>query len=422
MLDHVRPQYAKKFQCIGSECEDHCCHGWLVTIDKDSYLKYQATPALRKMLDECFVLSSNPTVNRYAVFKHTLSTNCPMFSSDRLCSIHKEYGADYLPKTCATYPRATRRIDGLLEHPLFLSCPEAARLVLLDPQLMSGKEGVVEDRKYFRLLAAMGESIPAHNDPFRYFWEGREFSLLLTQDRRYPLWQRLFILGMFCKRLDTVIADPRAGSVPKLLRDYAEIAAQGKLRAAMDGIPPRPAVQLKMVLDVVKHHLTSQDPRFCRFLECLQDFLHGTGNHDAAQKLNSSAPQVTFTLDLDSSTSQYVEAYDRYYAPFMERHPFLLENYLINYILMMRFPFPCNSQGQFISPQQQFLLLCLEFAVIKGLLIGMAGHSREKFAPEHVVKLIQAVAKSIEHSETFVRALNWQGLADSNSVAALLKN
>ena len=64
----------------------------------------------------------------------------------------------------------------------------------------------------------------------------------------------------------------------------------------------------------------------------------------------------------------------------------------------------------------------LEFAVIKGLLIGMAGHYRESFAVEHVVKLVQTFAKSVEHSPVIRAAINWQGLADANNMAALLKN
>lgn len=35
------PEYVKEFKCIGAECEDDCCHGWSVFIDKDSYDSYK---------------------------------------------------------------------------------------------------------------------------------------------------------------------------------------------------------------------------------------------------------------------------------------------------------------------------------------------------------------------------------------------
>jgi lysine-N-methylase len=421
--DHLRPLYAKDFRCIGSACEDNCCHGWDVTVDKASYEKYQAIPGLRSALNGHLVLTNHPTKNNhYALFKSTPSRDCPMLLSDGLCRIHKEYGETNLPHTCATYPRAAKRVDGLLENALLLSCPEAARLVLLRPQLLSRNGHSGEANRYSHLMALPDEPNSPVDDPTRYFWEGREFSLILVQDRNYPLWQRLFLLGIFCKRLDSVAADPRVGTVPQLLREYATIAAHGKLRSAMDGIPSRPEAQLRMILQVLQYNLNWQDPRFSRFRDCLRDFLAGTGHQDSAQQLDPSALQVAVTLRLDECLRHYVEAHDRYYAPFLDQHPYLLENYLINHILRLNFPFRFDIQDQRLSPQRQFLLLCMEFALIKGLLIGMAGHYKERFATEHVVKLVQVVAKSIEHSSNFLRDLNWQGLADNNSIAALLKN
>lgn len=31
----------KEFSCIGSSCEDTCCIGWQVDLDKETYLKYK---------------------------------------------------------------------------------------------------------------------------------------------------------------------------------------------------------------------------------------------------------------------------------------------------------------------------------------------------------------------------------------------
>lgn len=422
MLEPVRPQYAKKFRCIGNECEDNCCHGWEVSVDKATYQEYQAIPALRLLLEEHFVLCNNRGEGHYAVVKQTASSICPMLSVDRLCRIHKEYGPDYLPAICATYPRISRRIDGLQEQPLSLSCPEAARLVLLDPELMPRNSSGAGQQKYSRLQALAGQSNPAEEDPQRYFWDIREFSLLLVQDRAYPLWQRLFLLSMFCRRLEAIISERQAGGVPKLLREYAEIVAQGNLRSAMDGIPVRTTAQVKMVMEVALRYLCHPELRFSRIRESLVAFLHGTGYFAAAQKPNAVPSQDVAEISLETYTRSFVESYDRYYRPFMERHPFLLENYLINHIFRTRFPFSDRPCGGTVGPQKEFLLMCIEFAVIKGLLIGIAGHYREGFGTEQVVKLIYSISRSIEHSQTFSKAVNWQGLEDSNSVAALLRN
>lgn len=34
------PDYYGEFECIAGECEDTCCAGWQIVIDKDSLKRY----------------------------------------------------------------------------------------------------------------------------------------------------------------------------------------------------------------------------------------------------------------------------------------------------------------------------------------------------------------------------------------------
>lgn len=105
----------------------------------------------------------------------------------------------------------------------------------------------------------------------------------------------------------------------------------------------------------------------------------------------------------------------------MQRHPYLMENYLVNHVFRARFPF---SKGGSVpsNPLNEYVFMCLEFSAIKGLLIGMAAHYRETFSLEHFVKLVQSVVKALEHNCFVSRAINWKGLSEPISMAALLKN
>jgi lysine-N-methylase len=410
MLEHVRPQYAKAFHCIGAECEDTCCHGWDVAIDKSTYEKYESIPGFRPLLDKNLVLiTSNPTDSEHARIKLTASLTCPFLAADRLCSIQKEHGEDYLPVTCSTYPRVTRRIDGLMEKALLLSCPEATRLVLLNPNLMQPDPSVTGDRSpYYRFLLMGEQAAQANGSRHQYLWEIRSLCLLLLQDRAYPLWQRLFILGMFCKRLKGIASTRQMGLVPRLLRDYAEIITQGTLRSSMDGIPAQTTLQLGAVMEVIHRHLELQiaDPGHIRFRECVQDFLRGIRYGPGSS--------------IESCTPLYAEAHTRYYQPFMQEHPYILENYLINHVFRTRFPFGVNPQDEANDAQTEYLMMCIQYAAIKGLLIGMAGHYREGFATGLVVKLVQSFSKAVEHCPKFMAASN-KGLASADGMALLLK-
>jgi lysine-N-methylase len=409
MLNHLRPQYAKGFRCIGAECEDTCCHGWRVVVDKGTYEKYRSNSDLRSLTDNHLVLiTSSPTNSAHALIKLTPSFNCPFLAADRLCSIQKEHGEEYLAEGCSTYPRVARRIDGLMEKALYLSCPEAARLVLLNPSLMQADESATGGRSPYYRFFLMGSPAKNYGSPLRYRWEIRSLSLLLLQDRAYPLWQRLFILGMFCKRLKKIISQRQIGLVPGLLKDYAEIITQGQLRSAMDGISAQTEPQLRAVLEIIQRY---NDPKFrntgqIRLWECVQDFLRGI-------RYDPSSP-------IESYTQFYAEAHSRYYRPFMLEHPYIMENYLINYVFRTDFPFLASRQGEGHDVQREYLNMCIQYAAIRGLLIGMAGHYRAAFGAGHVVKLVQSFSKAVEHCPAFLETSNPR-MASAEGMALLLK-
>src|SRR5437660_8768841 len=102
MLEHLRPQYAKSFHCLGSQCEADCCKNWEIAVDRASYERYQRHPALRPHMQEYFaLLTEGVTERRHALIKLTASSVCPFLSKDRLCTLQQQYGQDFLPEACA---------------------------------------------------------------------------------------------------------------------------------------------------------------------------------------------------------------------------------------------------------------------------------------------------------------------------------
>jgi lysine-N-methylase len=162
-------------------------------------------------------------------------------------------------------------------------------------------------------------------------WEIRELCLLLLLDPVYDLWERLFLLGMFCKKLSGLIEDGCFDQIPLLLHDYAQLAIEGKLRDDMDGVPIRLEAQVAMLLETANSFFATRGPKQYRLHECLRDFLDGLHH--------TEAPEI------ESCLGHYADGYARYYKPFMQRHPYLLENHLVNHVFRARFPFskgdPC---------------------------------------------------------------------------------
>ncbi len=407
MLDHLRPQYAKEFRCLGSECEDTCCHGLDVVIDRRAYEKYQYLPGFQPQMQHLVRITMNPSDSQYARIQLTPSFCCPFLSPDRLCGIQQEHGEYYLADICTSYPRLTQRIDGLRETSLLLSCPEAARLVLLNPNLHPSDDvGTSNHPRHHRFSRMVSQPAGANGSPHQCLWDIREFTLLLLRDRAYPLWQRLFTLGMFCRRLNEITLAQQLGFVPQLLSEFAGFITQGTLRSAMDGIPVQSALQLKVILEIVDRHLQVTDVSHVRLRECVQDFLDGIG--------------YLPNTPLETCAAAYDDAKARYYQPFMEKYPYIMENYLMNHIFRTRFPYGVNGRGQPNSPLTEYLMMSILYAVIQGLLIGIAGRYQEEFGVQHVVKLVQSFAKAVEHNPNFPggQLLN---SADTKGVTILLR-
>jgi lysine-N-methylase len=411
----VRPGYADSFRCIGSACEDTCCAGWQVAIDEATYEKYQSVSPgpLRVLLDANIVRTSEDTGNKipsaFARIKLLRSAECPFLNAERLCQIQVELDERFLSHTCATYPRRTFVIDKLADKTLTFSCPEACRLVLLNPDLFTSGAGSVYRMNWD----------DTKDDPtlISYFWSIREFVIGLIRNRTYPLWQRMFLLGLFSRRLEAILRGEIKGGFPAMLKGFSEAIALGSLRASIETLPTDLALQLGMVLELVK--LRSRGTLLApRLFECIDAFSKGIGH----------GPEAT----LKSMSTEYGAAYSLYFEPFFARHPYILENYLINVIYRRLFPFGVlMGEKQFertatFEPAKEFALMATDFALIKGLLIGVAGAHKEAFSVEHVVQTVQSASKHFEHNQEFLakahQLLVEKQLDNANGLTLLLRN
>ena len=379
--------YAGAFRCIGGKCEDTCCAGWTVPVDQPTYEKYlQLAPSPLGRLIQGSVEAMPPGAggakpSAFARLKMNEGNQCPLLSADRLCRVHGELGEGLLSHACAVYPRIAHTSAGIEERALSLSCPEAARLVLLTPHLRLPAE---------RPPATSGEAAKCGANPLlAWYWRIRKAIVNLVRNRQYPMWQRLFLLGILCRRLDSIAAGELHRTAMDFLRDFEATVATGALQGQMDALPIDNQAQLDVVLRLAGMMLHRSNVR-PRFVECIQAFTAGIGN----------GPQAT----LESLAAHYALVQEQYFAPFVRRSPYILENYLLNTIVRCRFPFgrEAMQEGSAYSMMRQFSLLAAQFALMRGLLIGVAGFHGKDFSPAHVVHAVQAASKHFEHHPEFL--------------------
>jgi lysine-N-methylase len=223
------------------------------------------------------------------------------------------------------------------------------------------------------------------------------------------------LLGVFCRRLDSLDSAERERGIAAFVEDFEASVTDGSMQPAMETLQVDQEAQLDVVLRLAGMLLHKSNVR-PRFVEAIQAFTTGIGN----------GPGAT----LQSLTAEYARAHDRYYAPFFDARPYIMENFLINTIVRCRFPFGKEATGEAAQASggaaREFAMLMAQFVLMRGLLIGVAGHRGTAFSEEHVVHTVQAASKHFEHHPEFLTMaydlLRESGMEGARGMAILLRN
>ena len=176
------PDYYQDFECIADKCEDTCCAGWQIVIDKKTLKKYTKIKGdFRKRMFK--------SVDWFqGTFKQDKDKRCAFLNEKNLCDLYLSQGEEGFCKTCREYPRHTEEFEGVREITLSISCPEVARI------LMNRMEPVS-----FLSYEREGEEEFEDFDPFFYsiLEDARKEMIAILQNRDLTITDSiLLILGM----------------------------------------------------------------------------------------------------------------------------------------------------------------------------------------------------------------------------------
>ncbi|BDI30049.1 flagellin lysine-N-methylase [Capsulimonas corticalis] len=412
----LQPRYFADFRCIGSDCEDTCCAGMGVVIDKETYGKYQecSHPDLKPIIDTGIAVNPESTSDATYAQVVVKDGHCPFLTDERLCAIQQILGERALSRTCAMFPRAMSTVNGVVERSLYLSCPEAARVVLLNPEPMQFDQ-ITEDQdeRFTDFPILNSDDFADAPKPYRYFWEVRAFIVSLLQNREYRVWERLIVLGLFCDQLNQHIIDQTTDGVPDLMQSYTDLLALRGFDETLAGVGVHPAVQLNFLAQSMEHRIFS-DSVSTRFVDCYYECMEGIG--------------YTPDTSIDDGAARYAAAYEQYYKPFMDQREHIFENYLVNYVFKLLFPFGPQKSVYYEekSVYSEFVLMAAHFAMLRSLLVGMSGYYQSSFGEPQIVKLFQSFAKAIEHNPPYLKrilkSLEENEMSDMAVMAVFIKN
>jgi lysine-N-methylase len=411
-LPRLQPSYYETFRCVGSECEDTCCKGWRVPVDKQTYEKYQTCshPGIGGRLQTLVTINPRGTSDGTYADITLVEGACP-FLTGGWCEVQSTLGESYLSNSCAIYPRIFCSVDGVLERALDLSCPEAARLALTNPDPMQFVERAGEDDNERTGTVGVVDRTNSKcpDQPYRHIHEVRSLMISLLQNRGYPLSQRLLVLGRLCDKLEAEGTDGGCGGLHDVAREYKPISPRVRM-AATD----RFETAIELILSRIGTDVTTR-----RFLDCYQNFMAGL--------------HWTMESTMDELAERFDAGYEGQYACFRKEHGYMLENFLVAYVFRGLFPFGVEALNKKLaeyrfehSVSHRYQMMVVDFVVIETLLAGLAVFYGERFGVPEALRLIQSATKTFEHSLNYpgkaLELLARKGLVDCASMGMLIRD
>lgn len=380
----LAPTYATRFACIGGDCEDTCCAGWGINLDKDSFLHYQSCqdPVIRPLVTQ--YVHRNPHSKSTGDLGHIKLRQdacraCPFLNEKQLCIIYERLGEKSLSNTCTYYPRTINRIGDLHQLTMTLSCPEVARLALLheDAFDLVGQWQEVRQDFVIQVMPKLGLSVEAMD-------EVRTLLYQVLQSQDISLSDRLKVIGLFCERLSVLLQSKKVDALPELLADFEAELENGTAMATVSGSGELLDVQAQIAaVFFAVGWKTFHSPHATAVL------------HDIAQGLGLREETFPDSAELEKT---YLEGLERL-KPALAEVPWLMEHYLLNEALREFFPW------SYENPWQHYKFLVMRFAVTRLMLAGRALTQEAPLTPEALAETVQVACRRYVHDTKICQQL-----------------
>jgi lysine-N-methylase len=199
-------RYLTEFHCIGAECEDNCCTGWGIHVDKEHFERIEQaltqTEEGRAELARAFEPERRfEDPQRFALVVLTEKRDCSLLGADKLCTLQQRFGEEVLGDVCAIFPRSAAALgkgEGTrFELSATVSCPEVARRCLLSGDATDIVE-LPTDRIARGLLF---RTVRGDEDVYRSSFEPvRNLLLSILSRRHVPVASRMFAIAWFSEQ------------------------------------------------------------------------------------------------------------------------------------------------------------------------------------------------------------------------------
>lgn len=414
----ITPQFYQNFQCIGSECENNCCHHWNVTLDRETYKDYKEHGDIKiRQIANKQTKSCGKDSIHYRQIKLEDNGNCPLLEDSGLCYVHKNHGEDLLPPICKVYPREDKLVGDELHSSLSISCPEAARKILLDSSAMSFD---VKTVKSGTKLPSFVSKVAIDDTDLQRQFKQVAYNCVLAENTdtvEGRLFNLAILFRMASQRLEA------GGSLGTLLGAFDEMIVTDELNQVYRDTDPAQKVQEFVVQELLK------------------EYGFGAGNlvflRAWAQALTKL--KKTDSYDADNEKITLTDFYDKHcrqgYESLVDSHGYSLINFMLHWIYSTAFDLT-NGKELFA----QFAVFTLKFFYIRTL-CGMLQDGADRIGGQEteqeiepdsepdnaalLVSIIHSISRKSDHDKHFstivYAGLVERGLTEPEHILGLIK-
>lgn len=371
------PKYMVDFKCISSKCTDTCCAGWDINIDNTTYNKYvNSTGHLKEVVEGKFFKNKEEHDSFNSGFMILKSeSRCPFLNSNMLCDIHGETGEKNLCITCKSYPRVFNIVDEVYEKSGLPSCIEICTSAFLNKDKMEfveSEEDIEESNIEIRRIID-SEAFEGTENIVQYFWDIRVLSINVIQLRSFSIEQRLNILHSLYERIENLNNVKNFEGIEELIEEFNDESINYE---TLKGVSFKESSEFYGSL--CENELLD-NIRSVKLKECVKEYKAG----------------VFKVKDI----SKYLEDNTKYFN-WSENYSYVFENYIVNQIFKDLIPF---NKGN--SLVKSIDVIINSYRIIKAYVIGIAINSETEIKAEHIIRVIQALSKDIEHNKVFKELL-----------------
>ncbi|MCH2546972.1 MAG: flagellin lysine-N-methylase [Alphaproteobacteria bacterium] len=349
--------YASKFVCIGATCEDTCCTGWSIDVDEETHAKYLRKRGLK---DVSFTSADN---NHF--MRCDSNTGYCEQNNEGWCNIQQQHGEEYLSETCYFFPRTLRKIDDQLFMGISLSCPEAAKSVLLGNTPLIQRTASVMERKI--------KKVPNRAPQYLNFEMAMEIHTQIITALQNPdltIDQQIGRLIALCYAL----------SETEQISWHAATTFYMNSLAPSPPSPPRTVDNIHILLGLFSVAVTLESqfhPRLYRTIRDIEKSLHVQLHWENG------------VLDYRPDNTEAVDALLASWPKYKPHYEDFFRKWLINYAINNVLPFA----GLGVSPKEQAYFLVIYYASLRLAVMSACYLKEAPISEDEVVRIFQSISR-----------------------------